>query len=864
MPATTLTFQGINRSISDFGQAGACEELINLRPTIAGLVPVKPFSVKIATLDYDNVYVHYAGSQKNYLATIWEDNMFKIKQIFPGGGEPVTLLSIMPDYLNPSRIHFAAMGNIAVFSILGQNDDDQPEYATCAFTWDGDSYNETEGYIPGISASFSFTDIQAKSFNGAELDTDDKNAFQETVSTGYNAIAEQNKDYCFGPVLVAIAFKTKDSKTFWTGQWFYLNPFTLVKNTNPNIFSVGTGTMHYILRANDYAPETFFSEFFETHDEGIVFAKTEGGVSTVYEVGGKLTMNIAQLPSGWNPDTSMLQSIEIYATKPAHFANLEDLGLDIKYSFNKFIAAEKSIKELDFSNELLYHQASVSLKDLASAAQTVEFKFGGNVQLTNDTLEVDAGMVTRYGNMLSYNARLHYYDSVTRTNVTMPDFGRSLEPAGSTANWNVFAVYDDGQSRKTIYLGEKALPPTISEATIIAPSLKIKEVYLYIYAEGEYRLRKYAMNESSRYNYSYCEGGPYYTYSETTPSEEVTELIGIMSDGITYFVDAEEPDAMNVTEQYNPFVFRVEHSYLAPGKILDVQPQLVTVADISTGTYPLNIFTNRGVYALLQGSGTVLYGELKALSNLVSGSNAVPTEQGTFIIAAGGVWAVMGRHVVLVSDALSLGPHKYIRNCGSYLSISHVHYDIENYESAVDFETFVAGAHFSYNRFRDELIISNTSYGYSYVLSLKYRQWHKISGSFTQDVVGSDVSRSGQSLVDFTDETENVDVLVHLQSRPFSFAYQYSHVHRIVQMIRAELTKGDGDLTVALYGSDNLQSWTLLTYANRTYVDVSQIRTAPAARSWRYYTLCVGGICPDDTDFGPVLVDYDPVVRRLG
>ena len=128
-----------------------------------------------------------------------------------------------------------------------------------------------------------------------------------------------------------------------------------------------------------------------------------------------------------------------------------------------------------------------------------------------------------------------------------------------------------------------------------------------------------------------------------------------------------------------------------------------------------------------------------------------------------------------------------------------------------------------------------------------------------------------------------IPTLVHLQSRPFSMGYQYSHIHRIVAMVRAMLPSANNRLAVGLYGSDDLQHWKLLAYAKRSgkteydeqseqYVDtplfLSQVRTTSSARSWRYYTVCIGGEIPVDPDFptdvGPVIVDYEPVIRRIG
>lgn len=106
--------------------------------------------------------------------------------------------------------------------------------------------------------------------------------------------------------------------------------------------------------------------------------------------------------------------------------------------------------------------------------------------------------------------------------------------------------------------------------------------------------------------------------------------------------------------------------------------------------------------------------------------------------------------------------------------------------------------------------------------------------------------------------------VVHLQSRPLApNGYQYTHVHRLISMVRARLSSSE-NLSVSLYGSEDLTSWTLLSCAQKTNVKISQIRTPSAARSWRYYTIVTGGIVLPDTDMGPFIIDHQPVIRRIG
>ena len=863
MAADQLTFQGINRAVSDYAASGACEELINLRPTTAGLVPVKPFSVKMSDVSFDKVYVHYAQGATNYIGLRIEDDAIQatgkalVGYLLDASGTPVgsAIFSVSGGEYLPSVVGFATTGNIALFSIENK---EGAIYATKAIIWNGSEYEPMEADVPDIEVSFA-SSLLYDSFSGEFYDDNtDKRRIADIINVGQNAVQEQNDDYCFGPVIVAIAFKTNDGNTFWTGRWYILNPLPQIKDYTARDYFVTPG----------WSLASSFQDFFREHPEGgFVAATSNASQSQSYTtlIGLKYDMTISMASGAWDADTSVIKSIEIYASRPKMYTDAAGRYGDTKQAPSGLyytLLPQVPHNDMDLSSELLYLQRSIALSDLTEGSLTFTLQFGGNIQTTNTTLEVDAGMVTRYGKVLAYNNRFHYYDSIKKTAVGKPDFGASGNQ--SVSSWSAFIRYNDGMVDTVAYVGQVDVPT--SDAFVIAPTLHIKEVLLMTTFNGSFLLRKYAMTESPRYNYSFSDSGPYLSQTYSTQTSEIRDLLRIQAGGAQSSFLTDEPDAMNVTEQYNPFVFRVEHSYLAPGRILDVQPQMVAVSDVSYGDYPLNIFTSRGVYALLQGSGTILYGNLRPISNLVSEKNCVPTESGTFFIAAGGLWMIAGNRAVLISDALHLGPHMYIRSTAGHIAIAYDKYGLSPYESDCTFEQFVSKASLAYNRYRDELIISSPTHSYSYVLSLKYRQWYKIAQALSQDVVGSNIAREGSTIYDFSDERENTTILVHLQSRPFSFAYQYSHIHRIVAMIRATLSN-EADLqalTVALYGSDDLQHWKLLSYANRHNTSFSQIRTAPAARSWRYYTITISGNVPEDTDFGPVLVDYEPVIRRIG
>ena len=937
MAVDNFIYQGINRAVSDFTGAQVCEELINLRPTEGGLVPVKDFSALFSNVGWEKVFVHYTTSGPKYIVVKRGSSAVEVYYL-TNASDPTSLSSLfsvtglntdakMNDVLE--HLYFAAAGNILLFSICTAPT--TGVYENHAFTWKLDEsttpvverYVGMEANVPQINfqvkdnntATGATTDLYEVTQGISRLDTDSSaTECTDALTSALNAAQEENPELCLGPVIIAIAYKTTDGQVSWTDQWRVYDPIPTI---NTDSASVDT----YYYSSNPISPD--YDRFFDKYDSGYLVGQggASGGLPTDYVEqvkvrGTHVRLEFSQLDTThpayanyWNKNTSSIQSLEIYCSKPQMYLNSEAakdglFGITSLQAFNAALfLPQTKYEDMDLGGQLLYYQASIPMESLAQSAQTVNLTFGGSIQMTEETLDADAGALQRFGRILSYNARFHYFDSLSKIKIGMPYFHYKA----TTSNTGyAFARYQDDDQSEIVYLG--ATTGIFGNADIvIAPSINIKEVIYYSPNETVPLTYTYRMTPSTTYNYSIFIGDGSPTSLKYGTNAELAALIG--SDSIIQNV---EPDAINVTEQYNPFVFRVEHSYKAPGNIIDVQPQMAGIVDASYGRDPLNVFTERGLYALTQGSADVLYGAFLPLSNLKAGRGGIPVESGTYFLADGNLWLVSGRRVVLISEALTPGPHKFIRACLGYKKISgqdstfsptpvvsNPIYDASPYLSQVTFEEFVRGnatagkapATLSYNRFRMELYVSSRSYDYSYVLSLKNAQWHKISRKVWQDEPGSPIinipgSSSGTiSILDMANEvsTSATPLLIHLQSRPFSMGYQYAHVHRIVAMMRVMLASSGNKITAGLYGSDDLQHWNLLAYGRwagkteedpETHVSVdtpvylSQVRTPSAARSWRYYTVCIGGLIPVTPDFpidlGPVLIDYEPVVRRIG
>ena len=888
MATEALSYQGINRAYSDYAGAKFCEELIDLRPTTEGLVPVKDFTAKATDVAWRRIFVHHSTDGDHYFVVKKNSGSVSV-HLLDADMDPITpaLFSIITtsDAMQGrvvDGISFAAAGNIVLFSVCDPTDSVLENHA---FVWKGSSYDTMEADIPNIVFGVDDgTAAVSADVSIRQIDSDIPSEVIQEQETAINAIQEENPDLCVGPILIATAFKTTDGQTFWTKSWKIYDPSAKVDALGYPPYVDENTTWEGSTRN----PERDWAAYFQKYGHAYETFHADSGDLYFRMYGTKVKLTFSQLGT-WNEETSILQSVEVYASKPVPY-------LDTTAAYDAFwkpfgfvwCLPKREYKDMELGGQMLYHQASIPLASLKRSSQEVSLTFGGNQQVTEDVLDVDAGQLTRYGKLLSYNARFHFWNSVSSQ--TIGGVTLAQENSGNQASWKVVVRYEDAQGNGGLYLVGTPSYYNTPAYLVVAPSLNIKEVVLYSATLN--KIQKYRMTASTTYNYSYCDTGPYYN---GTPASADVSLYGSVTGNV---VQTEEKAAINVTEQYNPFVFRVEHSYLAPGVVLDVKPQMAGIVDSSYGRDPLNVFTVRGVYALTQGSANVLYGAFLPLSDLVLSGPSVPTEQGIFFLADGALWLVRGRTATLISDALHLGPHKFIRKCPGYQKIAGVDevydpgstvtnpvYDVSDALSQVTFETFVrTGGTLSFNRFRMEIFVSNPAYEYSYVLSLKYRQWHKVSRCLWQDQPGATViSTHGTvagaiTVLDLSLEEDSVKN-VHYQTRPFSMGYAYSHLHRIVAMVRAELENSSQNLTAALYGSDNLQDWNLLAYANRsgttttennvttsTPLKLSQLRTTSAARSWRYYAVTVGGTVntEKDIDLGPVIVDYEPVIRRIG
>jgi hypothetical protein len=302
--------------------------------------------------------------------------------------------------------------------------------------------------------------------------------------------------------------------------------------------------------------------------------------------------------------------------------------------------------------------------------------------------------------------------------------------------------------------------------------------------------------------------------------------------------------------------------------VLDLATSYLPISSTQVGQYPITVFTTNGIYALEQGSGSVLYGNIVPLQPHVISGKAKATPQGTFYVSSNQLYLMSGRDSRCVSLPLDGGLELTLRGVASYDALSD-HCRLSELLSSVEFKRFILGASLVYDQLHNELHICNPviNHRYSYVLNLDTAAFHKVDGWIHQDKSSSRYaikyhSSGGASTVDLHVENDVVQPIL-LQSRPMSLEALYTHIQRMIMLVDADL-KSESHLFLSVFASDNLNDWKCIISAQKMNTVLRQIRTNRAPKSYKDYVILITGRVNTDTDISDIIADYTVVNRRLG
>lgn len=193
-------------------------------------------------------------------------------------------------------------------------------------------------------------------------------------------------------------------------------------------------------------------------------------------------------------------------------------------------------------------------------------------------------------------------------------------------------------------------------------------------------------------------------------------------------VNTEEyfPNGLKVSKTDNPMFFPVENAYqVGSAEILALMSNTIAVGTGQTGAAPLYVFCKDGVYALfVDASGQMTYSNSRVLARDVCNNprSVTPIDAGVVFTTDRGLMMIAGEQVEEIGQPAEGDVLQYVDS--TKVDYSKYAFDaltkIAGLPSSLcdttDFLTYLQGAIINYNHNLRELIVSNPSKSYSYVL----------------------------------------------------------------------------------------------------------------------------------------------------
>lgn len=330
-----------------------------------------------------------------------------------------------------------------------------------------------------------------------------------------------------------------------------------------------------------------------------------------------------------------------------------------------------------------------------------------------------------------------------------------------------------------------------------------------------------------------------------------------------------DTNRVQATALDNIFSYPAENSYrIGNGEVLGLSTNAIALSSGQFGEYPLYAFTSEGVWTMRTGDGATLINTVRPLSRDVCDNPAsiLQIDGGTIFKTAKGLMMVAGAQVIELSEKAEGNYKNNIRELGNYKEalsdplISGIH----GYLCATDILTYLSGASLSYDHIEEEIICSNPQHPYSWVFSLKYRAWHKISEVFAGFVAkfpknfGKKHEGGNTILYDLTAEEYNDDIPVLYETREMKIiGAGYKKIARSLVGCQLEHNDIDYRVTAQLYGSPDNLKWFRLSASN-AFGNASDIVLGRSLFSCRRYICLITGKVKEGSYFTHIEADLEP------
>ena len=221
------------------------------------------------------------------------------------------------------------------------------------------------------------------------------------------------------------------------------------------------------------------------------------------------------------------------------------------------------------------------------------------------------------------------------------------------------------------------------------------------------------------------------------------------------------PNRVQASEVDNPFCFPAKNSYnVGHSRIAGLGANTLLIESGQFGEYPIYTFTQDGVWAMnFSADASILIDSVKpATMDVCTNRDSITsTPYGVVFVTEDMLMIISGMRSVKISSEMEGDYISPLIDCIGYANIISNPYtaDVGAFIDDANFQSYLQDSIINYNYKKEEIIVSNLNYSYSFVYNVLQKFWHKIGNSYNQVLTFNQkvIGEKNGILFDLTEET---------------------------------------------------------------------------------------------------------------
>lgn len=332
------------------------------------------------------------------------------------------------------------------------------------------------------------------------------------------------------------------------------------------------------------------------------------------------------------------------------------------------------------------------------------------------------------------------------------------------------------------------------------------------------------------------------------------------------------PNSIKVSKTNNPMYFPVENNYsVGNNEIIALMSNAVAVGTGQTGAAPLYVFCKDGIYSLMVDStGEMTYSNARIIARDVcnNAKSVTPIDSGVVFTTDRGIMYIAGSEVVEIGSAAEGDVFDITDTSDKAKKIMFKAFTMpqlaefpQSLIDNTDFLTYIKGAIVNYNHNERELMVSNPSKDYTYVMD-RNGNWSRRAFTAQEYVNNYPTSYRIDKAGNFykVDADDNDTNKVYLLSNIIKLGtIAFKQAYRLV--VRGYFETVAAKLGLYVFGSYDGRQWALLggnerddTYLSGKFTDIG---CKISHTDIRFLRVCLAGKLSKDTRIDYIEVSAD-------